>query len=238
MSAFWRALKRLNPGASAPWCCVGDFNELRSNLEKTSGRLRSLRSFVDFDDFVEECELVDLELKGPLFTWSDRQMGSAHIKERLDRVMSNLIWRELHAKALVFVLEPMGSDFSPLMLFFDHSNGYALRSFKFEMMWLENEGIKEVIERNWFNCDLACRLVKDCFINNLDRVRDALIKWCKIEFSNNRKTINSLMREFQSTVEGVWDEASGDKKCKFFHLSTIQRRQRNKVVRLKMEDDQ
>lgn len=115
------------------------FNELRSNLEKRGGRIRAPRSFTNFEDFVSQCEMVYVEYKEPPFTLSNRQMGSAHIKDRLDCAMSNLDWRGNFAKAQVFKLEPMGSDHSPLVIFFDNVDGFAPKSFKFELMWLEHE---------------------------------------------------------------------------------------------------
>lgn len=95
----WIKLSNLFHDPNAPWCCIGDFNEIRSNSEKEGGRVRSLRSFDDFENFIDEANLIDLGYKGPKFTWSNRQMDGDHIKERLDRALGNLTWRELYDKA-------------------------------------------------------------------------------------------------------------------------------------------
>lgn len=41
----WKSLKGLKGDLEQPWRCIGDFNKLRSNLEKKGGTVRPLKSF-------------------------------------------------------------------------------------------------------------------------------------------------------------------------------------------------
>lgn len=267
----WDELRKFNNGSDTPWCCIGDFNELRSNFEKKGGRIRPLCSFLDFESFISDSDFIDLEFKGPMFTWSNNQMDGSHIMERIDRALCNPAWREMFERAQLIHLEPLGSDHSPLILMTRCVEKKSKRSFKFELMWLDHEGLKDVIESHWLPWNVEVDDISSCFLNNLSRVKNALIKWSKKEFPNNRKTINDLLAKFQDCFTGTWNEkrakkarslaneidviwdreekywaqrsrvkwlACGDKNSKFFHMTTIQRRQRNKVVKLKRDDGQ
>jgi len=51
---------------------------------------------------LERCDLHDLGFVGDVFTWRNKQIkGSTHIRERLDRAVSNFEW--LHRFPLVHV---------------------------------------------------------------------------------------------------------------------------------------
>ncbi|KAF7821820.1 putative AC transposase [Senna tora] len=68
-----------------PWLCIGDFNELTNPGEKLGGRVRGAGPFLRFQQFQSHCSLMDLSFNGPRFTWSNKQIGGCHIKERIDR---------------------------------------------------------------------------------------------------------------------------------------------------------
>lgn len=42
---------------------------------------------------------MDLEFKGNPFTWSNNQANSLNIKERLDRAMATVEWRQQFSQA-------------------------------------------------------------------------------------------------------------------------------------------
>ncbi|KAF7151487.1 hypothetical protein RHSIM_Rhsim02G0110700 [Rhododendron simsii] len=56
----------------------------------------------EFQQLLSDCELMDLEFKGPLYTWTNNQGGGANIRERLDGAVANVDWRILYPYAQVF----------------------------------------------------------------------------------------------------------------------------------------
>ena len=48
----------------------------------------------DFRVALEDCGLADLGFSEHKFIWTNRRLGSAHTKQRLDRSMANKVWME------------------------------------------------------------------------------------------------------------------------------------------------
>lgn len=67
------------------WILAGDFNSPISNLEKRGGTPISKESKQDLSDFINTLGLVDLELSGSKFTWSNSNSGVDLIQVILDR---------------------------------------------------------------------------------------------------------------------------------------------------------
>ncbi|XP_028761010.1 uncharacterized protein LOC114719664 [Neltuma alba] len=97
--SWWRRLRGLDPGEAVPWLCCGDFNDLMFDFEKEGGNTRGLNSLAEFQHFMIQCNMVDLGSKGMEFTWSNKRVNEAHVKERLDRAVCNTAWREKHQNA-------------------------------------------------------------------------------------------------------------------------------------------
>ncbi|KAM2145646.1 hypothetical protein ACFX1R_049177 [Malus domestica] len=89
---FWQwIVEELSP-THAPWLCVGDFNEILSEDEKSGGS-HWHRSTIPFLQFFLNCmELVDLGFSEPKFTWKGTRNGSL-VQERLDRGLINGSWQ-------------------------------------------------------------------------------------------------------------------------------------------------
>lgn len=69
---------------SGPWVVCGDFITVRFPTEKSEGS-RITKAMTDFSEFIEDRELVDLDLYGGIYTWKkgDRHTTAA----RLDRFL-------------------------------------------------------------------------------------------------------------------------------------------------------
>lgn len=93
-AAFWQDMRQLAPVDNTPWICLGDFNDIACQTEKQGSRKvmasgsRGLSQSMGF---------VDLGFEGSRFTWCNKRLGSANIRERLDRGISNVLggWRFL-----------------------------------------------------------------------------------------------------------------------------------------------
>ena len=87
----WHALGgMLQRHNSIAWCVLGDFNAVRSNVER---RGRSVTNnydvFVPFNHFIDGNSLVDLPLCGRNFTW---YRGDGLSMSRLDRFLLSEAW--------------------------------------------------------------------------------------------------------------------------------------------------
>lgn len=65
---FWDQIRDIHRENSFPWLCMGDFNEIGSVMEKTGGQMCRRDRIEKFLQLLSECELMDLEFKGPRFT--------------------------------------------------------------------------------------------------------------------------------------------------------------------------
>ncbi|RVW33074.1 putative ribonuclease H protein [Vitis vinifera] len=88
---FWVELSDIAGLASPRWCVGGDFNVIRRSSEKLGGS-RLTPSMKDFDDFISDCELIDLPLRSASFTWSNMQVNP--VCKRLDRFLYSNEWEQ------------------------------------------------------------------------------------------------------------------------------------------------
>lgn len=82
-------LKGMSPN---PWLCVGYFNEVLDQTEKSGGVPRSERQMERFRSVLEECLLGDLGFRGSKVTWTNCRGVGQFMKERLDRATANSAW--------------------------------------------------------------------------------------------------------------------------------------------------
>jgi hypothetical protein len=66
-SSFWDELNLIQNRWVSPWCLFGDFNVIRF-LRKQLGCQRFSQEMIDFSDFIDSNNLVDLPLDGGLYT--------------------------------------------------------------------------------------------------------------------------------------------------------------------------
>lgn len=89
--AMWdelRALRARNSGSH--WCLTGDFNAVRYTYErKGNSSWVSSTDCSEFNDFIEDLNLLDLSLTGRRYTWH-RADGSC--MSRLDRFLISDEW--------------------------------------------------------------------------------------------------------------------------------------------------
>lgn len=65
---LWARLRSLKARGTAPWICVGDFNEISKQSEKKGGRIRPHTQMQPFRDVLDECSFMDMGFVGSLFT--------------------------------------------------------------------------------------------------------------------------------------------------------------------------
>ena len=89
----WEMLKRKVVRCEGLIMCVGDFNDVISEMEKKGGRRKEKKKIECFQEMINSCGLNDAHYKGQKFTWYGIREGEL-IKERLDKALVNLEWME------------------------------------------------------------------------------------------------------------------------------------------------
>lgn len=134
-----------------PWLCVGDFNYILSQAEKKGGKPFADCSRRELHKFLEQCNLIYLGFKGNSFTWTNKRIGRANIKERLDKAVANVEWRSLFSNASIQHLPMIASDHAPLVI---NSTGDPLsrpKPFRFEEAWTREDSCASVIKNAWID---------------------------------------------------------------------------------------
>ncbi|XP_043720925.1 uncharacterized protein LOC122668425 [Telopea speciosissima] len=98
---------------------------------------------------IDSCNLMDIGAKGPTYTWSNRRVGSANIRIRLNRALANIAWRRRFTEAKVFVKPAIGSDHNPLLVDTEGGRIRGSKPFRFEAMWLRHPQCMSVANQAW-----------------------------------------------------------------------------------------
>lgn len=110
---FWKGLDMVRTRWNGAWCFAGDRNIIRFPSEKKGGGRLSggMRSF---SDWINSHSLVDLQMSGALFTWSNHE--SPPIMSRLDRFLVSNEWMDLYPDVFQIALPKPASDHCQIML--------------------------------------------------------------------------------------------------------------------------
>ncbi|KAF7151216.1 hypothetical protein RHSIM_Rhsim02G0177800 [Rhododendron simsii] len=235
--------------------------------DKMGGLMPSQNSLSAFHEMISECGLVNLEFKGPKFTWRNNRSAENFFMEGIDMALANARLHEMHDQAMIFVEAAVGSDHNPLILNTFVPLNKVGKPFRFESFWVTEEDCTEIISWAWNQgyegelMPLVCKKLKRC--------KEGLKEWNQKKFGDLRlriATTKDKLMEVQKQLEDgfnpdnvaiekylinqledlwqkdvmYWHQRSrikwlqmGDKNSRFFHLFTIQRRQRNQIIRLK-----
>ncbi|RVX17353.1 hypothetical protein CK203_003781 [Vitis vinifera] len=194
---LWVELSDIAGLASPRWCVGGDFNVIRRSSEKLGGS-RLTPSMKDFDDFISDCELIDLPLRSASFTWSNMQVNP--VCKRLDRFLYSNEWEQTFPQSIQGVLPRWTSDHWPIVL---ETNPFKWgpTPFRFENMWLQHPSFKENFGR-WWREFQGNGWEGHKFMRKLQFVKAKLKVWNKASFGElsgqwqeNRKFIKELENE-------------------------------------------
>jgi hypothetical protein len=167
----WDKIRELNGNSNLPWVLIGDFNEILFSHEKEGGMARPHGYMQAFRDVLSDCELEDLGFVGDAFTWK-----RGRIRERLDRVIANGAWINLHPGAMLRHLGYIRSDHRPILLDTEYQSGVGRQQSgprRFEAKWLHEKGFREVVEQAWEEAGTSSAGVLD----RLGRLHAALHAW-------------------------------------------------------------
>jgi exonuclease III len=214
----WALLEHLKHFQPIPWVCIGDFNEILTQEEKTGAVLRKERQMDQFRDVLEACNLRDLGFIGARHTWTNGRHDEQFVSERLDRALANMQWRALFREVKVFVLAGRASEHKPIMLHFgidgEDTRVYH-KSFKFEAKWQLDEEFPEVVKEAWrdgYDGATGIQMMQ----HKLETCQRQLIRWSGAKFGCAEKRIKEKTKELEDLQicdePGNWAEISRLKK--------------------------
>lgn len=146
-SSFLAELVRACQQNPLPTLIGGDFNILRSSLEKNNDRFNDRWPFL-FNAVIDSFDLRGIALTGRQFTWANSLPSPTY--EKLDRVLMTTEWESKYPLVSVQALDRVLSDHTPLLL----DTGSAAFSgnpaqFKLELGWFLRDDFRDRVVEIW-----------------------------------------------------------------------------------------
>ncbi|XP_074267252.1 uncharacterized protein LOC141590575 [Silene latifolia] len=212
----------------------------------------------NFRDAVDECGLRDLPYEGYDFTFDNGQVGDANRQCRLDRAMVNGTWSDTFPYAKLLHLDREWSDHAPIKVLLNgrgDSDGRAPKRFRFEQIWVGQDGCEDAVKRAWNDGDFELMSTLQQCANELQNwkgisigkvMRDLKLKRARLkvlneggrsirEVNERRKVVKDIA-ELLRQEECFWRQRSralwlrdGDRNTKFFHQKASQRKEKNHI---------
>ena len=139
---MWEELTGLISWWDLPWCIGGDFNIIRFPSERL-GAASFSRAMYGFSDFVSLHGLMDIQMEGGLYSWSNSSFAS-----RLDWFLFSPLLANHFSLFTQKRLPRVLSDHFPILL----EGGCQQRGripFRFENMWLRVDNFVDKVKAWW-----------------------------------------------------------------------------------------
>ncbi|XP_062028431.1 uncharacterized protein LOC133744315 [Rosa rugosa] len=252
-ASLWGYLENLMNTVNLPCMLMGDFNELVSAADKNCGTLSG--RFGGLRDWINRNGMIDMGFQGSCFTWSNNRVKerldrgfccSAWRALFADAFIRHLPkTRSNHCPIL-------------LQLFSNNVVNRNATAFRFQTMWLNHNTYDDFVSNSWassegtfsnkvtqLSSDLS-KWNKDVFGHLFYRKKHILARIRGIQKARDRfenpfliKLEAELIHEYDVICEQenlFWRQKSrdkwlkdGDRNTRFFHLTTLVRRRRNKI---------
>ena len=85
----WECLTQIGITRLEPLFVIGDLNEITGNHEKDGGAIRHASTFLQFNNMIANCGLLEFPSKGNTLSWSGKTQGQT-VRCRLDRALGNV----------------------------------------------------------------------------------------------------------------------------------------------------
>ncbi|KAK2975193.1 hypothetical protein RJ640_022085 [Escallonia rubra] len=131
---------------------------------------------------------------GAKYTWTNNQRNP--IMSRLDRFFISADWENHFKNVAQKALPRVISDHSPIILDVN-SLRKARTYFKFENMWLENEGFIDLVKNCWSSCNFE-GWPSFILAKKLKILKKQLREWSKVEFGNMNSRKSQIMTEIDT----------------------------------------
>ncbi|CAL1378948.1 unnamed protein product [Linum trigynum] len=216
-------------------------------------------------NLVHDLGLFDPGFQGDPFTWTNRRMGAACIRERLDRALCSQNWQDRFPETLVKHFTDQGSDHRALLLSDKPYTRHSRPLFRFDARWADNPQVRAMVAYVWQENIEGTPMFR--LWERLKKLRHLLYDWSRAGTTNSLRNIRTLQAEIErikaiipvnwevvrdlevelnrqwEAEEVYWQQKSrvhwlkkGDKNTSYFHTVTRTRRKKNFVERLQNDD--
>lgn len=175
-------------------CIMGDFNIVLGAHERSSGMLTHGLPVEEFQHFITQNDLIDVEAVGNKYTWATRHRNT-FMAARLDRalVTQNFLgnWDEVE----LVILPMLCSDHNPIRLRAANHVHSGPNPFRFQDMWTHHPDFIAFVRNNW-NTPIHTA-------NPATRVQ-AKLKWLKQHLKTwNADVYKNVFNEIQTATESL-----------------------------------
>ena len=113
---------------------MGDFNSPLYPSKKIGGMIELNNSMKDLANFINNNDLLDMEMHGVKFIWSNNMKGIDLILAKLDRLLVLAGWERLTSSSLTR-LPRIVSDHALILFNWKEDSIGGPRNFRYEIMW-------------------------------------------------------------------------------------------------------
>lgn len=138
----------------------------------------------------------ELGFCGPLYTWSNKRRGIANIKERIDRGLANIQWKEIFPESKVSHIPCPSSDHCPILLDTNPAVFNVGRQFHFQPMWLSDPSCSTLITEAW----------KKKIDGSHDAQVTIKLRYVKVALKRrNKENFGNVLEEIKSLKSQLYD---------------------------------
>ncbi|XP_060974179.1 uncharacterized protein LOC133039330 [Cannabis sativa] len=112
----------------------------------------------EFWDYVNECHLKDVKYPGNFYTWCNKQIGDERIYSKIDRVLANPTWLNLHHTAEVIFQNEGLFDHSLAVLTIFTSPPGGKKPFRYSRMWSSHPVYRRLVQSRWQEIDNGTKM--------------------------------------------------------------------------------
>nr|GEX22354.1 RNA-directed DNA polymerase, eukaryota [Tanacetum cinerariifolium] len=217
---------------------MGDFNEVRS-ADEHMGSVFNMQGAVDFNNFISNSGLIDIQLEEYSFTWSHL---SASKMSKLDRFLATEGFILVFPYISAICLDKHLSDHRPILLrdMFAH---FGATPFRLYHSWLNLSWFDLMVSHAWNSFAFDDRNEMICFKKKLQALKKVIREWVAIHKKEQMGRRNDIKLQL-CDIDNQLDQGGkakiqwaieGDENSKFFH-GVINRKRANLAIKGVMVD--
>jgi exonuclease III len=183
--SFLQSLRHVQTLICTPhWIVGGDFNIILTLEEKSGGLKRLDQDSGRFKTLIEQLNLVDMETRNGIFTWSNRRTGHQHVACRLDRFLVTDALLESDQAMEANIMPKAGSDHWPIEFCLNPGRPPRPKPFRFEKFWLTHPNFLQLAQTWWDQAEIDHGTHMYKFQQRLKNFKILLKRWNKTTFGD------------------------------------------------------
>ncbi|XP_074300380.1 uncharacterized protein LOC141631638 [Silene latifolia] len=228
---LWTHLLNIKPLVDK-WLLLGDSNVIRDITEKIGGTLPDLADIMDFNSYLYQCEVEDINISGCNFTWNNKQNPESRVWTKLDRAMANVQWLTHFPATSANFHEPGVSDHSPVVVIIFEDRCRKSR-FSFLNCWLDHSDYDNLVYEAWNVLVYGSSTYK--LFAKLKNVRKSLRLMHKEHFTSISIKVQGLKQELKDCQQQakVPNIIHDDCSSKLFYAKIQERKQQQIIGQIK-----